>query len=131
MKKLKNLFLKLSEKFYRTESPENKDIVAYFDLKINSQNEISINCDFNSEFPNAIINMAFLLSSGNLSEYLTTLIEKRYEDKPEIALQILESLVEMLRTNNNNNDDSDEPVIDPCNVLGFAHPEQDANEEFE
>ena len=131
---LKSLYSKLAKKLLPSKELEDEEeplnIVAFFNLAVNDQNELVISSDFIDGNEDAMSKLVYLLCSGGLMEIVGNIVSQRCEDNEEQRDQILADAYSMIMQNltklMTDSEDEDEPVVDPCFVF---RPKQDEEDE--
>jgi len=131
---LKNLCSKLVKRLLPSdktqETEEQLNIVAFFNIAVNDENELVISSDFLDGHEEAMSKLVFLLCSGSLMEIVGNVVQQRCGDDKTTRDQILAEAYSMMMQNLTqiaaDSEDDDNPVVDPCFVF---RPKQDEEDE--
>lgn len=125
--KIGNWFSKLVKKSPSKEEdlpPELNDIVAFFNITINSDNEAVFASDFLEGNEEAMAKLVFMLCSGALMDVVANIVAQRCKDNEESRDKILSDAYNMILENVSNTMtesekliDDENPLVDPCFVF--------------
>ena len=135
IKKIKGWFSKQVKKSLPVETEiteeveEEEDVVAFFNLAIDSENNLVMTSDFIDGNESAMAKIVFLLCSGTLMELVGDVVSQRCAEdtkqRDEILTEAYDLIMKNLASSMNEEEDDDEPVVDPCNVFNPRMNEDD------
>ena len=121
MKIFKKSYTWLAKKFTKC-----TPVQAYCAVGLTGGDEIVITLD--AKNPDDMVKILYVVFSSVFNDSVMKTVLDKYQDDPELAHKIFNTVSQLLE--NNNDDDDDTPVVDPCNVFNNRKGIEDY-EEFE
>jgi hypothetical protein len=126
---------KLLCKFFKKQSTEQEDIIAYYHIFITKDNNLVISGDFTDGNESVMAKLVFMLCSGSLTNYVLQVVEDKCGKDTDSCNQVLSESYDLLdkyiyskMDSEESDDDDDEPMVDPCNVFRTDSLEEDEND---